>query len=56
MTHDDGEDTLAARERQGLCDLLDQLYPDTATLCDGWTTPESGSTSVLREARSVVLV
>ncbi len=29
---------LAASERAGLCDLLEDVGPDAPTLCEGWTT------------------
>lgn len=46
-----GEDTLAARERHELCDLLDRLGPDAATLCEGWKTRDLAAHLVLREGR-----
>jgi uncharacterized protein (TIGR03085 family) len=46
-----GEETLAGRERRELCDLMDQLGPDAATLCEGWTTRHLAAHLVLREGR-----
>jgi uncharacterized protein (TIGR03085 family) len=40
---------LDERERQSLCDLLDQLGPDAPTLCEGWTTADMAAHLVLRE-------
>jgi uncharacterized protein (TIGR03085 family) len=37
------------RERQELCDLFDELGPDAATLCVGWTTADLAAHLVLRE-------
>ncbi len=38
-----------ARERRELCELLEQLGPDTPTLCEGWTTADLAAHLVLRE-------
>ncbi|HKS51559.1 MAG TPA: TIGR03085 family metal-binding protein [Pseudonocardiaceae bacterium] len=46
-----GEETLARRERRELCDLMDQLGPDAATLCEGWTTRHLAAHLVLRDGR-----
>jgi uncharacterized protein (TIGR03085 family) len=40
---------LDLRERRELCDLLDELGPDAATLCEGWTTADLAAHLVLRE-------
>ena len=37
------------RERQDLCDLLEELGPDAPTLCEGWTTADLAAHLVLRE-------
>lgn len=44
-------ETLAAVERHELCDLMHQLGPDAATLCEGWTTRDLAAHLVLREGR-----
>ncbi|MCA1820652.1 MAG: TIGR03085 family protein [Pseudonocardia sp.] len=44
-------ETLAAGERHKLCDLMHQLGPDAATLCEGWTTRDLAAHLVLREGR-----
>lgn len=46
-----GGQTLAARERQELCDLLDRLGPEVPTLCTGWTARDLAAHLVLRERR-----
>ncbi|HYZ38638.1 MAG TPA: maleylpyruvate isomerase family mycothiol-dependent enzyme, partial [Pseudonocardiaceae bacterium] len=46
-----GEETVAARERRALCDLMDQLGPEAATLCAGWTTRDLAAHLILRESR-----
>ncbi|MGH3550962.1 MAG: TIGR03085 family metal-binding protein [Pseudonocardiaceae bacterium] len=46
-----GDKTLAAGERQELCDLMDQLGPDAPTLCEGWTTRDLAAHLVVREGR-----
>ncbi len=46
-----GKITVAARERQELCDLMLQLGPDAPTLCEGWTTRDLAAHLVLREGR-----
>lgn len=46
-----GGKTLAARERQELCDLMDQLGPDVPTLCAGWMARDLAAHLVLRERR-----
>lgn len=43
--------TYARDERAALCDLLDQLGPDAATLCEGWRTADLAAHLVLREHR-----
>ena len=43
--------TLAAGERHELCNLMQQLGPDAATLCEGWTTRDLAAHLVLREGR-----
>jgi uncharacterized protein (TIGR03085 family) len=48
-----GENTLAASERQELCNLMDQLGPDAPTLCAGWTTRDLAAHLVVRESRPV---
>jgi len=37
-------------ERKALADLLDELGPDAATLCAGWTTKELAAHLVVRES------
>ncbi|MGH3826526.1 MAG: TIGR03085 family metal-binding protein, partial [Pseudonocardiaceae bacterium] len=51
-----GQQTLAASERQELCDLMDQLGPDAPTLCGGWTTRDLAAHLVVREGRPVAAV
>src|SRR4051794_40043338 len=46
-----GDETLAARERRELCDLMDSLGPDAATPCGGGTTRHLAAHLVLREGR-----
>ena len=41
--------TFDARERSGLCDLLDELGPDAATLLTPWTTRDIAAHLYLRE-------
>lgn len=41
--------TLEARERHGLADLLLEVGPDAATLCDGWTTRDLAAHMVVLE-------
>ena len=41
----------AASERDYLCDLFDEVGPDHATLCDGWTTADLAAHIVIRERR-----
>ncbi|MDQ4086126.1 MAG: TIGR03085 family metal-binding protein [Actinomycetota bacterium] len=41
--------TLSRRERSALCDLMDEVGPDAATLCEGWTTRDLAAHLVLRE-------
>lgn len=43
--------THARDERGALCDLLDSLGPDAATLCEGWRTTDLTAHLVLREHR-----
>lgn len=45
------EISLAAGERQALSDLLDEVGPDAATLCAGWTTRDLAAHLVVREGR-----
>ncbi len=40
---------LDARERRELCDLFEELGPDAATLCEGWTTLDLAAHLVVRE-------
>lgn len=47
----DGVTTLAARERQELSELLDQVGPDAPTLCGDWTTRDLAAHLVIREGR-----
>lgn len=47
-----GRHSVAAAERQALCDLLDELGPDAPTLCDGWTTGDLAAHLVTRESRA----
>jgi uncharacterized protein (TIGR03085 family) len=42
-------DTLDARERGELCDLLLSLGPGAPTLCEGWTTLDMAAHLVVRE-------
>jgi uncharacterized protein (TIGR03085 family) len=46
-----GGSTVAASERHALCDLMDQVGPDAATLCEGWTTRDLAAHLVVRERR-----
>jgi uncharacterized protein (TIGR03085 family) len=46
-----GKNTVAASERQELCDLMAQVGPDAPTLCEGWTTRDLAAHLVLRESR-----
>ncbi len=46
---------LAAQERAALCDLFDQVGPDAATLCEGWTTRDLAAHLVTRERRPTAL-
>lgn len=41
----------AARERQDLADLLDEVGPDEPTLCEGWRTADLAAHLVIREHR-----
>jgi uncharacterized protein (TIGR03085 family) len=41
---------LSRRERAALCDLMDEVGPDAATLCEGWTTYDLAAHLVLRES------
>src|SRR5688500_6973155 len=43
--------TLPARERAQLADLLDELGPDAPTCCAGWTTAHLAAHLVVRERR-----
>lgn len=43
--------TIAQYERTALADLLDDVGPDAATLCEGWTTRELAAHLVSRERR-----
>ncbi|MFC0625169.1 TIGR03085 family metal-binding protein [Kribbella deserti] len=40
-------------ERRALCDLFDQVGPDQATLCEGWTTHDLAVHLYVREADPV---
>lgn len=40
---------LDGRERQALCDRLEELGPDAPTWCEGWTTADLAAHLVLRE-------
>jgi uncharacterized protein (TIGR03085 family) len=42
-------ESIDARERRELCDLLLELGPDSPTLCEGWTTADLAAHLVLRE-------
>jgi uncharacterized protein (TIGR03085 family) len=42
---------LAQQERGSLCNLLVDLGPDAATLCEGWTTADLAAHLVVRERR-----
>ena len=44
-----GGEPLDGRERQALCDRLDELGPDAPTWCEGWTTGDLAAHLVLRE-------
>lgn len=41
----------ARLERAGLCEEFDELGPDAATLCGGWTTRDLAAHLVVRESR-----
>ena len=43
--------TIAQHERSALATLLDEVGPDAATLCDGWTTRDLAAHLVSRERR-----
>lgn len=43
--------SLAARERAGLADLLDDAGPDAPTCCEGWTTAHLAAHLVVRDRR-----
>lgn len=43
--------TPATVERHALCDLMLQVGPDAATLCEGWTTRDLAAHMILRERR-----
>ncbi|MGH3942423.1 MAG: TIGR03085 family metal-binding protein [Pseudonocardiaceae bacterium] len=43
--------SLAAGERRALSELFDQVGPDAATLCAGWTTRDLAAHLVVREGR-----
>jgi uncharacterized protein (TIGR03085 family) len=45
------EPSLAARERAGLADLLDELGPGAPTCCEGWTTAHLAAHVVVRDSR-----
>ncbi|WP_336029633.1 TIGR03085 family metal-binding protein [Geodermatophilus sp. FMUSA9-8] len=47
----DASRPLAARERAGLADLLDELGPDAPTCCSGWTTAHLAAHLVTRDRR-----
>ncbi|MGH3390313.1 MAG: TIGR03085 family metal-binding protein [Actinomadura sp.] len=42
---------LARAERLALCELMDRLGPDAATLCGDWTTADLAAHLVIRERR-----
>lgn len=46
-----GRHSVAAAERQALCDLLNELGPDAPTLCTGWATRDLAAHLVTRESR-----
>jgi uncharacterized protein (TIGR03085 family) len=46
---------LSRRERAALCDLLDDLGPDAATLCEGWNTYDLAAHLVLREGSPLAM-
>ncbi len=49
---DPGEhESIAARERRALCDLLEDSGPLSPTLCEGWTTADLVAHLFIREAR-----
>lgn len=45
MTH------LALRERRALCETLERVGPDAATLCGDWTTAQLAAHLIIRERR-----
>jgi uncharacterized protein (TIGR03085 family) len=49
----DGQRSIAQVERALLCDLLDHVGPDRATLCDGWTTHHLVAHLAIREGSVV---
>ena len=48
--------TFDTRERSNLCDLLDELGPDAATLLTPWTTRDIAAHLYLRESQSTVTI
>ena len=46
---------LARSERTGLCDLLNELGPEAATLCDGWLTKDLAAHLFVRERRPLAM-
>ena len=47
---------LSRRERAALCDLMDEVGPDAATLCEGWTPYDLAAHLVLREGSPLAAV
>ena len=45
----DGQTSVARVERAQLCDYLDEVGPDRATLCEGWTTHHLVAHLAIRE-------
>jgi uncharacterized protein (TIGR03085 family) len=50
-----GRHSIAAAERQSLCDLLEELGPAAPTLCTGWDTVDMAAHLMVRERRPDVL-
>lgn len=44
-----GNADLAQSEREGLCDLMLEVGPDQATLCEGWTAAHLAAHLIVRE-------
>jgi uncharacterized protein (TIGR03085 family) len=51
--HVDGQPSIAQLERALLCDFLDDVGPDRATLCEGWTTHHLVAHLAIREGSVV---